>query len=113
MADVPLTRPTAPTAPIAATDQRASDPRFARRYARRRAELAAEDEDEPHDLPPSVLVTDPAQDLLEALDRLRVTNAVRPAELEYAKALRALKAYQDPTTDFYRPESVPPAAPPA
>ena len=103
MADVPLTRATAPTAPIAATDQRSGDPRFARRYARRRAEVVA-DEAEPHDLPSSIVSADPAQALLEGLDRLRVTNLIRPADIEYSNALRAMKAYRESTDRIERPE---------
>ncbi len=109
MAEVPLTGPPSPTAPIAASDQRSGDPRFARRVARRKAELV-EDELAPHELPPTATRPDPVQGLLEGLDRLRVTNVVRPAELEYAKAVRAMKAYQDPTTSFWRVESPSPDA---
>ena len=101
MADVPLTRATAPAAPIAAIDQRSGDPRFARRFARRRAELIA-DEAEPQDLPPAIVSVDPAQALLEGLDRLRVTNLVRPADIEYSNALRAMKAYRESTDRIER-----------
>jgi len=96
MADIPLTRPTAPLSPIAASDQRAGDPRFARRVAKRRAELIAEDLDVAA-VPdsPLVVVRDPTTALLEGLDRLRVTNHLRPADSEYLKALRAMQAYRD------------------
>ena len=103
MADVPLTRATAPMAPISATDQRSGDPRFARRIARRRSELIA-DEAEPQDLPDSKVAADPAQALLEGLDRLRVTNLIRPADIEYSNALRAMKAYRESTDRIERPE---------
>lgn len=101
MADTPLTRPTAPTAPIAALDQRGADGRFARRYSRRRSELR-EEEAEPHDLPDSVIVTDPTQALIEGLDRLRVTNLVCPADAEFTTALRAMKAYRKATDRIER-----------
>lgn len=101
MADVPLTRATAPMAPIPATDQRSGDPRFARRFARRRSELIA-DEAEPQDLPDSQVAADPAQALLEGLDRLRVINLIRPADIEYSNAVRAMKAYRQSTDRIER-----------
>ena len=103
MADVPLTRATAPMAPISATDQRSGDPRFGRRVARRRAELHAEDA-EPQDLPDSRVAADPAQALLEGLDRLRVTNLLLPADIEYSNAVRAMKAYRQSTDRIERQE---------
>ena len=100
MDQIPSTRPVAPIA-----DQQSEAWRFARRLARRRADLAdtdAEDDDlEPADLPSAAVGTDPAQALLDALDRLRVTQDVRPADQEYAAAVRKLRAYQDPTTAYH------------
>lgn len=103
MADVPLTRATAPAAPISPIDQRTGDPRFARRYARRRAELHA-DEAEPQDLPDSMVAVDPTKALIEGLDRLRVTNLIRPADVEYSNAVRAIKAYRESTDRIQRQE---------
>ena len=104
MPDTSLTRPIepmAPMAPIAALDQRGAGGRFARRFSKRRAELH-EEEAEPHDLPDSVIAKDPAQALIEGLDRLRVTNLVRPADAEYTTALRAMKAYRKATDRIER-----------
>ena len=101
---------TQPTNPIG--DQRPGTDRHPRRLPRRRiSPWTDEDDHTPHDLPAVPERPDPAQPLLEALDRLRVTHEVRPAELEFAKALRAMKAYQDPTTRFYRAENEPEAPP--
>ena len=96
----PLTPPLTPIG-----DQRPGTGRFARRLANRRAALqhdGDDDGDEFQDLPPTPWRVDPTQPLLEALDRLRVINGARPAEVEYAKAVRAMKAYQDPTTQIHR-----------
>lgn len=103
MADVPLSRATAPAAPISPIDQRTGDPRFARRFARRRAELQT-DEAEPHDLPDSNVAADPTKALLEGLDRMRVTNLIRPADIEYSNAVRAMKAYRESTDRIERGE---------
>jgi hypothetical protein len=94
----PITRPVTPIG-----DQRNGPGPFARRLARRQAGLEEEEvhEFEAHTLPSEAVRLDPAMPLLEALDRLRVTNVVRPADLEYVRTLRALKAYQDPTTSWY------------
>ena len=100
----PITRPVTPIG-----DQRnGQEGRFARRLARRQAGL---EDEEAHEyqaqvVPVEAVPLDPAMPLLEALDRLRVTNVVRPADLEYVRALRALKAYQDPTTAIYRQSAV-------
>ena len=101
----PLTPPLTPIG-----DQRPGTGRFARRLASRRATLQQDGdggEDEFQDLPPTPWRVDPTQPLLEALDRLRVINGARPAELEYAKAVRAMKAYQDPTTQIHRNGTAP------
>jgi hypothetical protein len=94
----PITRPVTPIG-----DQRNGPGRFARRLARRQAGLDDDEvhEYEAHTLPSEAVRVDPAIPLLEALDRLRVTNVVRPADLEYVRTLRALKAYQDPTTSWH------------
>jgi hypothetical protein len=111
MDQLPITQPVTPIG-----DQRSGTGRFARRLARRQAGLP-EDEEESGQYPvqalPSAPGADPAQPLLEALDRLRVTNQVRPVDLEYARTLRAMKAYQDPTTAIYRAPADPPSAQPA
>ena len=103
VADVPLTRATAPAAPISPIDQRTGDPRFAKRYARRRAELNPDDA-EPHDLPDSLVAADPTRALIEGLDRLRVTNLIRPVDIEYSNAVRAMKAYRESTDRIERQE---------
>lgn len=109
MDPLPITQPITPIG-----DQRPGTGRFARRLAQRRTALHREvDEEEFHDLPPTAWQVDPSQPLLEALDRLRVTNEMRPAELEHAKAMRALKAYQEPGSQSYRAETDPTVVPPA
>jgi hypothetical protein len=106
MDQIPSTRPVAPIA-----DQQSEARRFARRVGRRRADLAGaevtDDDLEPTDLPSAVPGgTDPAQALLDALDRLRVTQDARPADQEYAAVVRKLRAYQDSTTAYHiRPHS--------
>ena len=100
MDPAPLTSPVTPIG-----DKRNGQAgRFARRLARRQAGLPDEDvhEYQADTAPVAEVAFDPALPLLEALDRLRVTNVVRPADLEYVRALRALKAYQDPTTAIFR-----------
>lgn len=106
----PLTPPLMPIG-----DQQPGTGRFARRLANRRAvvEGQVDEDDDLQDLPPTPWRVDPTQPLLEALDRLRVINGARPAELEYAKAVRAMKAYQDPTTQVHRNEADPEAVQPA
>jgi hypothetical protein len=99
MEPTPITRPVTPIG-----DQRNGQSPFARRLARRRAGLAdaGAHEYQADAEPIGAMALDPAMPLLEALDRLRVTNVVRPADLEYVRMLRAVKAYQDPTTAIYR-----------
>ncbi len=115
MEPVPFINPPATVAPIPEiAEQRPDERRFGRRLARRRAQLRDDDDGldqhEPHPLAGRFPV-DPAQPLLEALDRLRVTQDLRPVEHEYARALRAVKAYQDPTTRIYAKDD-PSASPP-
>jgi hypothetical protein len=102
MADTPLTPPAAAMAPIAALGQGDGKERFARRFAKRQAQLRAEDDAEPHELPASIIAADPTQALIEGLDRLRVTNLVRPADAEFTTALRAMKAYRKATDRIER-----------
>lgn len=99
MEPAPITRPVTPIG-----DQRNGQGRFARRLARRQAGLEDDEvhEYQAHTVPIDTVPLDPVMPLLEALDRLRVTNVVRPVDLECARTLRALKAYQDPTTAIYR-----------
>ena len=101
MDPTPITNPVTPLG-----DQRNGQGRFARRLARRQAGLEDDEahEYQAHTVPVEAVPLDPAMPLLEALDRLRVTNVVRPADLEYVRTLRALKAYQDPTTTWHARE---------
>ena len=97
MDEISSTQPTPPNG-----EQRPDADRPGRRLPRRRISPWVEEDDHaPHDLPTVVERPDPAQPLLEALDRLRVTHEVRPVELEYAKAVRAMKAYHDQTTRVF------------
>ncbi len=72
------------------------------RFARKKQE---QNEDKPPFVPlqppPSTAASEPtplASPLLEALDRLRATQAMRPVDLEYQRILRGTKAYQSETT---------------
>jgi hypothetical protein len=106
MDNVPFTSPISPIG-----DQRNGPNRFARRLARRRADLAGQSDEHDDDLVPQDAApetTATAQPLLEALDRLRVTQELRPADLEYAMVMRGLRAYQDPTTRILARDPQPP-----
>ena len=50
------------------------------------------------------MAADPTKALIEGLDRLRVTNLIRPADIEYSNAVRAMKAYRESTDRIERQE---------
>jgi hypothetical protein len=92
------------------SDQRGGTRRFARRRVPRSDGAGLLDEDSASFEPTSVPAPDPTQPLLEALDRMRVTGEVRPAEQEYTSAIRALREYEETTRSFLpdEPNDAPP-----
>ena len=75
-------------------DQEAGTGRFARKKQDKNEDKPAFVPLQP---PPSTVASEPtplSSPLLEALDRLRATQAMRPVDLEFQRLLRGTKAYQ-------------------
>ncbi len=109
--DLSFIRPTQ-----AISDQRGATRRFTRRRQPRVDGAGLLDEETASFEPTSVTNPDPTQPLLEALDRMRVTGEVRPAEQEYTSAMRALREYEETTRSFLPLDDLPevrPSDPPA